>query len=84
MDINIEIVRSFFLWCTILNAVLLLFSFLMVTCVGAGDWVYKMHSRFFPISKEVFYTAMYSFYGAMKLIVIMFNLVPYLALVIAG
>lgn len=79
---DIEILRSFFLWMTIINAIITAVSFLIVTF--ASEWVYSVHYRFFPISKGTFYAAFYAFYGAMKLVVIMFNLVPYIALVIAG
>ncbi len=50
----------------------------------AREWVYRMHTRWFPISRDAFYVAMYSFIGAMKLLVLVFNLVPYLALRIIG
>jgi len=70
--------QSFFLWCTIINAALLLLTFGIY--VIAGGWIYRMHSRLFPMSRDAFNVAIYSFLGAMKLIVWMFNLVPYLAL----
>ena len=75
---NIYELRSLFLWCTIFNAALLLLTF--VIYVIAGGWIYRMHSRWFPMSRDAFNVAFYAFLGAMKLIVWMFNLVPYLAL----
>ena len=79
---DIATIRAFFLWCTIINAGLLVLSFLL--CVSAGDWIYRMHSRWFPISRESFNVAIYSFLGLFKIFVLAFNLVPYLALVIVG
>jgi hypothetical protein len=79
---DIVIVRAFFLWCTIINVGLLILSFLICAC--AGDWIYRMHSRWFPISREAFYVAIYSFLGLFKIFVLAFNLVPYLALIIVG
>ncbi len=79
---QLELIRAFFGWCTIINGGLVLFSFLV--CSLAGDWAYRMHSKWFPISREAFTQTIYCFIGAMKLIVLMFNLVPYLALVIVG
>ena len=79
---DITTVRAFFMWCTIMNGALLVFSFLFCAC--AGDWVYRMHSRWFPISREAFNIAIYSFIGLFKVFVLAFNLVPYVALVIVG
>ena len=79
---DIETVRAFFMWCTILNGALLVLSFLLCAC--AGDWIHTIHSKWFPISREAFYVAIYSFLGAFKIFVLAFNLVPYLALLIVG
>jgi len=75
-------IRSFFMWCTILNAALLVFSFLIVAF--AGNCVYKIHSKWFAVQREAFDVAVYCFIGLLKVLIIVFNLVPYLALVIMG
>ena len=77
---DLETIREFFMWCTIINGALFVLSFLI--CASAGEWVYRMHSKWYPISKEAFYVALYSFMGLFKILFIMFNLVPYLALLI--
>jgi len=77
-----ECLRTFFLWCTILNGAVLIFAFLI--CALAGDWAYRMHSKWFPISREAFNVAIYCFIGLYKLLFWVFSLVPFLALVIAG
>ncbi len=79
---DIIAVKAFFMWCTIINAGLLLFSF--VVWVFAGDFVYRMHSKWFTLSKQTFNVLFYSFLGAIKIFVLVFNLVPYLALLIIG
>ena len=79
---DITIVRAFFMWCTIINGALLIISFLI--CSFAGDWVYRMHSKWFPISREAFNVAIYSFFGLYKIFFWVFNLVPYIALSIIG
>ncbi len=79
---DIVIVRAFFMWCTIMNGALLIFSSLI--CAFAGDWIYRMHSRWFTLSREAFNTVIYSFIGLYKIFFIVFNLVPYLALAIVG
>jgi hypothetical protein len=76
---NIEILRAFFGWCTLLNFAVLFVTFLF--CALAGDWIHKMHGKWFPIPRDKFTLVMYCFIGAMKIIFLMLNLVPYLALV---
>jgi len=70
------------MWCTILNGALLIFSFLI--CAFAGDWVYRMHGRWFAIPRETFNVVLYAFIGFFKIIFLFFNLVPYFALTIVG
>jgi hypothetical protein len=77
---DILTLREFFMWCTIINGGLLMVSFLI--CGYAGDWVYKMHTRWFKIPRQSFDTVIYGFLGVMKIFVIIFNLVPYIALLI--
>lgn len=79
---DLALLQDFFLWCTIINGGLLIFSFLMIA--AAGDWVYTLHSRWFPISRETFYALMYATMAGFKVIVITFNLVPYVAMRIIG
>ena len=80
MDINT--IRAFFMWCTIVNGGLLILSSLILLL--AGDWVFRIHSKWFPMPREAFNAAIYHFLGFFKIIVISFNLVPYIALVIIG
>ena len=79
---DIATVRAFFMWCTILNGGLLILSLLIFAC--AGDWVYRMHSKWFPIPRDAFNIVIYSFMGLFKIFFLIFNLVPYVALVIVG
>ena len=79
---DITIVRAFFMWCTIINGGLLILSFLVCAC--AGNWVHRMQSKWFPISREAFNVAIYSFIGLYKMFILGFNLVPYVVLVIVG
>lgn len=79
---DIQTVRSFLMWCTIINGGLLLFSFL--TCAYAKEWVYRMHGNWFPMPRETFDVAIYGFIGIMKVLFLLFNLVPYIALSIIG
>ncbi len=76
MDLNT--IRLFFMWCSIINVGLFLVSFLVLAY--AGGWVHRMHSRWFPMPRETFNVAVYAFLGAMKLFVLLANVVPYVVL----
>ncbi len=79
---DITTIRCFFMWCTIINGVVLIFS--SVVCVFARDWFYPLHNRLFNISRETVNTMCYSFIALYKIFFFVFNLVPYIALVIIG
>ena len=77
---EIEALREFFKWCTIINGGL--FLFWMVFLMGAPDLVYRIQTRFFKMSRETFDVVIYCFVGVFKLMFIFLNLVPYLVLVV--
>jgi len=79
---DIQTLTTFFMWCTILNVGLLILSSLI--CVCAADWAYRIHNKWFSISRETFNVAIYSFLGLYKIFVIVFNVIPYVALLIVG
>lgn len=79
---DITAVRAFFMWCTIINAGLLVLSSLV--CILLGDFSYRMNNRFFSISREAFNTLLCSFIALYKIFILAFNLVPYIALMIIG
>jgi len=75
---DIQTLTTFFMWCTILNVALLSLSSLI--CLCAGDWAYRIHSKWFSISRETFNVVIYSFIALYKLLIFVFNLIPYVAL----
>jgi len=79
---DIDSITAFFMWCTILNIALLLLSSLI--CLCAGDWVHRIHSKWFSISRETFNVAIYSFIGLYKIFIFVFVLIPYIALLIVA
>jgi len=79
---DVATLRAFFMWCTILSGGLLILSSLI--CTFAGGFVYRLQTRWYPMPRETFNVVLYSFIGVFKILVLVFNLVPYLALVIVG
>ena len=79
---DVQMLREFFMWCTIINGAMLTVSSLL--CMGAGDWVYGMQSRWFAVSREAFNVIVYGFIGLYKIFFLTFNLIPWVALLIVG
>lgn len=75
---ELSTVMAFFQWCTLLNGSLLLLW--AAWCVFAPDLLYRMQTRWFPMSRETFNVVTYAFLGVFKLFFVVFNLVPFLAL----
>ena len=77
---DVQTFQRFLMWGTIINAALLVLTGMIFTF--AGDWVYRVQSKWYPISRDAFNVVTYSFIGLFKLFFITFNLVPYVALLI--
>ncbi len=79
---GIEMLTGFFMWCTIMNGALLVLWATM--CILAPGLVYRTQSKWFPIPRETFNVVIYSFLGLFKIVFLVFNVVPYVALLIVG
>jgi Family of unknown function (DUF6868) len=79
---DIQTLTTFFMWMTIINGGL--FVYWAAICAFAPDWLYRMQSRWFRVPRESFDVAIYAFLGVFKIVFIVFNLAPYLALSIVG
>ena len=75
-------IKTFFMWCTVINGGLLIIS-VIIGIVGL-DFVYSIHGRLFQISRETFNMTYYFFIGLYKIVWLVFNSVPYIALLIIG
>jgi len=75
-----EIIRDALAWSTAINYAVLLFWALMI--IFAHDWVYRFHSKWFSIPTEAFDTIHYAGIACYKIVMFLFNLAPYLALLI--
>lgn len=75
---DIEVLRRFLAWCTVFN-----WAFLLIWWAGyslAGDWIRRVHGKWFGLSKQTLDIIHYSGMAFLKMIVLVFNLVPYLVL----
>jgi hypothetical protein len=79
---DIETLTAFFMWCTVIDGAMLVLS--TTIYILAPDFVYRMQSMWFPIPRESFKVVFYAFLGLFKIFFIVFNVVPYVALLIIG
>jgi len=80
--LNIQTLTTFFMWCTIINGALLVLWTTM--CMLAPGLVYRTQSKWFSIPRETFNVVIYFFLGLFKVVFLVFNVVPYVALLIVG
>ena len=78
MSLTKENVRKFLGWCSVINIGFLIYWILAL--VFARDWVFWVHTSAVEISKETFAGINYAMMGYYKLMVILFNVTPYLVL----
>jgi hypothetical protein len=79
---NIAIVKSVLLWCTLINYGLL--AFWGVLMLLPHEWLHRLWGRWYRISPEQFDTVSFAGILFYKILIFVFNLVPYIALVIVG
>ena len=79
---SVDTMRSVLLWCGVINMGLLLWWALIF--ILAHDWMYRVHGRWFKLSAETFDAIHYTGMAFFKICIFVFNIVPYLALLIAA
>lgn len=77
---DMQMLESFFMWCTLINGGIYILWILFF--VFAPDFVYRVQTHWFPISRETYNTIIYAFFGLFKIFFIVFNVVPYVTLLI--
>jgi hypothetical protein len=77
---NIQKLAAFFMWCTIINGCLLILA-TIIGIIGL-DFVYSVQGKLFQIPRETLNVAYYSLLGLYKIVWLVFNAVPYVALLI--
>lgn len=75
---NMKLLSEFLLGCTLVNIFLLLIMFSVM--VWGRAYIHRLHGRWFKLSPESFDSALYLILGIYKILVLVFNLVPWLVL----
>lgn len=79
---SMELIRDMLAWCAVINLGLLIGWFLFFSL--AHNWMYSLHQKWFQLTVEQFDTIHYVGMALFKIGILLFNLVPYLALRIVG
>lgn len=69
---------EFFAWSSVINIVLLIITGLAITLLRAP--LSKIHHRFSGVEESELYKSYFNYIAFYKILVIVFNIVPYLAL----
>ena len=75
---DIEMLRQTLLYCTIVNYAILMLWFFLFVCFHDG--IHRLHGRWFRLTPERFDLVSYAGMALYKIGVLLFNLVPWLAL----
>ena len=79
---DVQTLTAFFMWWTIVDVVL--FAWAAIWFMLVPDFVYRMQSRFFPLPRDTYNAIVYAFLGGFKLFIIVFNVAPWVALLIVA
>lgn len=75
---SIELVREFLAWCSVINIGMLLLSTIMLLFMR--DWVITIHAKMTGVSEAELPRIYLEFLGNYKMLIIIFNIVPYIVL----
>ena len=75
---TIESLTTFLGWCSVINIAILLFSTLMLIIMR--DLAVKIHSGLFRVDPEALPVTYLQYLGNYKIVIIVLNIVPYIAL----
>lgn len=79
---TIQVFKELILWTTVINYLVLIIWFGVFSF--AHQWLYDLHKRWFKLSLEQFDTIHYTGMAIYKIGILLFNLVPLIALWIIG
>ena len=75
---SIETIREFLGWCSVINISILVLSTIMLTVMRG--WVVSFHAKTSGVDEADLPKIYFEYLGNYKILIFVFNLVPYLAL----
>jgi uncharacterized membrane protein len=76
--VTIDAVTAFFGWCSVINLGLLVFTTLVLSV--SGNWTAGIHARLFGLNPAELPRMYFQYLANYKIAILVFNLVPYIAL----
>jgi len=77
---DISTLTNFFMWCVIINGGMYVLS--VLACITMSDFMFSLHGKWFNIKREFFNMVLYSYIALYKILLIIFCVVPYIALLV--
>lgn len=68
-------------WSALINYLILLLWFTLFSL--CHQWIYRLHTRWFRLQPEIFDSLHYGLMGGYKLLIIVFNFIPWLIMCLA-
>ena len=75
---SLDLIQTLLGWCSVISIVLLSFSALMVMIFR--EQISELHASIFHLNKEDVFRAYFQYLAQFKILIIVFNIVPYFAL----
>ena len=75
---SLELFIKILAWSTAINIAIFIFWFIIF--ISARDLMYKVHTKLFKMSEETFSAMHYGGLGIYRMLILIFNLIPYLIL----
>jgi len=77
---TIDVIREFFGWCSVINMGLLLL--LVIIMVSLHDRIARIHAKMFNLDEHHVSRIYFQYLAQYKILIIVFNIIPYFALMI--
>ena len=75
---NLELLTTFFGWCSVINISLLVLS--TVSLIFMREPILRIHSKLFKLKQDSLLLIYFQYLGNYKIAILIFNVVPYIAL----
>lgn len=77
-----ETISEFFGWCALINIGIMILT--TATILGGRESIIRIHSRMFGLEESELKRAYFQYLAQYKIVVLVFNIVPYIALKLIG
>jgi len=75
---DVSNIRKILGWCIIINLVMMLL-FISISYLD-HDWMYEIHFNFFQVAREDYESLLFNYMAFWKLLILVFFVIPYIAI----